>query len=158
MTTRKRREAPLLEPVAGNGLLDRRALLGRGIMFAGAVSTGVSTSPITAAAEPLRDDPWSLETGAITPVLQTPSRFEKDVVRILSNPNGEPRTSHARATAARARRNVVPGLLAGGVMRVGERHRAMDQGEVLRHAIRGDAHGEGAVLGLHVDVDPGLLP
>src|SRR5215470_1644661 len=96
MTTRKRREAPLLEPVAGNGLLDRRALLGRGIMFAGAVSTGVSTSPTTAAAEPLRDDDWSLETGAITPALQTPSRFEKDVVRILSNPNGEPRTSHAR--------------------------------------------------------------
>src|SRR5215510_13750204 len=96
MTTRKRREAPLLEPVAGNGLLDRRALLGRGIMFAGAVSTGVSTSPTTAAAEPLRDDDWSLETGAITPALQTPSRFEKDVVRILSNPNGEFRNSHAR--------------------------------------------------------------
>ena len=33
MTIRKRRiEAPPLEPVAGNGLLDRRALLGRGIM------------------------------------------------------------------------------------------------------------------------------
>src|SRR5262245_34740706 len=96
MTIRKRRCAPVLEPVAGNGLLDRRALLGRGIMFAGAVSTGVSSSPTTAAAEPLRDDPWSLETGSITPALQTPSRFEKDVVRILSNPNGEPRTSHAR--------------------------------------------------------------
>jgi len=35
MTIRKRRTAPPLEPVAGNGLLDRRALLGRGIMFAG---------------------------------------------------------------------------------------------------------------------------
>src|SRR6266700_3452673 len=96
MTIRKRRYAAPLEPVAGNGLLDRRALLGRGIMFAGAVSTGVGSSPTTAAADPLRDDPWSLETGAITPALQTPSRFEKNVVRILSNPNGEPRTSHAR--------------------------------------------------------------
>src|SRR6266853_1623321 len=96
MTIRKRRQAPPLEPVAGNGLLDRRALLGRGIVLAGAMSTGVGSSPIRAAAEPLRDDPWSLETGAITPALQTPSRFEKDVVRILSNPNGEPRTSHAR--------------------------------------------------------------
>src|SRR5258707_1194075 len=96
MTIRKRRQAPPLEPVAGNGLLDRRALLGRGIVLAGAMSTGVGSSPIRAAAEPLRDDPWSLETGAITPALQTPSRFEKDVVRSLSNPNGEPRTSHAR--------------------------------------------------------------
>src|SRR6266700_4964362 len=96
MTIRKRRYAAPLEPVAGNGLLDRRALLGRGIMFAGALSTGVGSSPTTAAADPLRDDPWSLETGAITPALQTPSRFEKDVVRILSNPNGEPRTQHAR--------------------------------------------------------------
>src|SRR5437870_657704 len=96
MTIRKRRYAAPLEPVAGNGLLDRRALLGRGIMFAGAVSTGVGSSRTTAAADPLRDDPWSLETGAITPALQTPSRFEKDVVRILSNPTGEPRTSHAR--------------------------------------------------------------
>src|SRR5213595_3049927 len=96
MTICKRRYAAPLEPVAGNGLLDRRALLGRGIMFAGAVSTGVGSSQTTAAADPLRDDPWSLETGAITPALQTPSRFEKDVVRILSNPNSEPRTSHAR--------------------------------------------------------------
>src|SRR6266480_3777917 len=96
MTICKRRYAAPLEPVAGNGLLDRRALLGRGIMFAGAVSTGVGSSPTTAAADPLRDDPWTLETGAITPALQTPSRFETDVVRILSNPNGEPRTSHAR--------------------------------------------------------------
>src|SRR5947208_7298907 len=96
MTICKRRYAAPLEPVAGNGLLDRRALLGRGIMFAGAVSTGVGSARTTAAADPLRDDPWSLETAAIPPALQTPSRFEKDVVRILSNPNGEPRTSHAR--------------------------------------------------------------
>ena len=37
-----------------------------------------------------------MAAGAITPVLQTPSRFEKDVVRILSNPKGDPRTQHAR--------------------------------------------------------------
>jgi hypothetical protein len=35
MTIRKRRKAPPAEPIAGNGLLDRRMLLGRGIMFAG---------------------------------------------------------------------------------------------------------------------------
>ena len=48
MTIRKRRYAAPLEPVAGNGLLDRRALLGRGIMFAGAVSTGVGSSRTSA--------------------------------------------------------------------------------------------------------------
>jgi hypothetical protein len=29
-----------IETVAGNGLLDRRALLGRGVAFAGALGTG----------------------------------------------------------------------------------------------------------------------
>jgi sulfane dehydrogenase subunit SoxC len=98
MTDRKRRErgAPALELVAGNGLLHRRALLGQGIMLAGAAATGVGTSLTGAAAEPLEDAPWSRMAGAVTPVLQTPSRFEKDVVRMLSNPNGEPRTQHAR--------------------------------------------------------------
>ena len=100
MSTSKRRKggaaAPPIEPVAGNGLLDRRALLGRGIVFAGATATSFSSSLAGAAAEPLKDDPWSEAAGTVTPVLQTPSRFEKHVVRTLSNPNGEPRTQHAR--------------------------------------------------------------
>ena len=36
--------------VAANGLIDRRALLGRGVLIAGAMGTGVSASPIRAAA------------------------------------------------------------------------------------------------------------
>ena len=95
MTIRKRRKAPP-EPVAGNGLLDRRALLGRGIVFAGATTTGVSTLLPGAAAEPLKNDPWSLEMGSVVPAYQVPSRFEKDVVRTRSNPNNEFRNSHAR--------------------------------------------------------------
>ena len=86
---------PSVEQVAGNGLLDRRALLGRGIAIAGAAATGAA-SLTSAAAEPLKDAPWSLVQGTTTPALQTPSRFEKDVVRHLSNPNAEPRTQHAR--------------------------------------------------------------
>ena len=95
MTIRKRRKAPP-EPVAGNGLLDRRALLGRGIVFAGATTTGVGTLLTVAAAEPLKNDPWSLEMGSVVPAYQVPSRFEKDVVRTRSNPNNEFRNSHAR--------------------------------------------------------------
>ena len=85
-------EAPAV--VAGNGLLDRRAFLSGGAAFA-ATLTGYSLVK-SAAAEPLADDPWSRETGAVTPDLQTPSRFEKRVARTLSNPKNETRTSHAR--------------------------------------------------------------
>ena len=92
MTTNKRPRGRSLEPVAGNGLIDRRALIGRGIAFAGAM-TGAGTTG--AAAEPLEDAPWSREMGAVTPALQTPSRFEKHVVRMLSNPDNEFRNSHA---------------------------------------------------------------
>jgi sulfane dehydrogenase subunit SoxC len=91
---RRRGRAPSLEPVAGNGLINRRALLGQGFAIAGAMgSAGVATG---AAAEALTDEPWSLEFGAIPPAVQMPSPFEKDLVRTLSNPKGEFRNSHAR--------------------------------------------------------------
>jgi sulfane dehydrogenase subunit SoxC len=85
---------PLPEPVAGNGLLHRRALLGGGIAIAGAMGAGPSVTG--AAAEPLAVDPWTLEPGINSKAYELPSRFEKNTVRILSNPNGEPRTQHAR--------------------------------------------------------------
>jgi len=44
--------------VAGNGLIDRRALLGRGVVLAGAMGAGIA--PAAAAAAPLADDPWSV--------------------------------------------------------------------------------------------------
>src|SRR5256886_17706769 len=96
MTIRKRRKVPPLEPIAGNGLLERRALPGRGIVFAGAMTAGAGASLTGAAAEPLKDEPWSEGVGAVVPPLQVPSPFEKDVVRSLSNPNRDFRTSHAR--------------------------------------------------------------
>src|SRR5712691_9167150 len=98
MSFRKRRNggSPPVDAVAGNGLVDRRALIGRGIVFAGAMTTGVGTSLTRAAAEPLKDDPWSLEMGSVVPAYQVPSRFEKDVIRTRSNPNNEFRNSHAR--------------------------------------------------------------
>jgi sulfane dehydrogenase subunit SoxC len=80
--------------VAGNGLLDRRTFIKGGAAFAAAVS-GYAVAK-GAGAQALRDDPWSLETGAVTPALQIPSRFESHVTRTLSNPKNETRTSHAR--------------------------------------------------------------
>jgi sulfane dehydrogenase subunit SoxC len=84
-----------LPVVAGNGLIDRRALLGRGAAIAGAV--GIAPALTTgAAAEPLADGPWSLEVGAAIPPYQVPSRFEKAVVRSVDNPDNLPRNSRAR--------------------------------------------------------------
>jgi sulfane dehydrogenase subunit SoxC len=95
MSIRKRRaSSPQFEQVAGNGLLNRRALLRGGAVVAGAMTSGAALTG--AAAEPLQNDPWSLEKGLPVPPYQVPSRFEKDVVRTLSNPNNEFRTSHAR--------------------------------------------------------------
>ena len=95
MSIRKRRaSSPQIEQVAGNGLLNRRALLRGGAVVAGAMTSGGALTG--AAAEPLQNDPWSLERGLMVPAYQVPSRFEKNVVRTLSNPNNEFRTSHAR--------------------------------------------------------------
>jgi sulfane dehydrogenase subunit SoxC len=88
------RELKNLEVVAGNGLLHRRAFLRGGAALAGAM-TGY-TLVQSASAQQLVDDPWSLGPGAAVPDYGTRSRFEKDVVRTLSNPRAEPRTQHAR--------------------------------------------------------------
>jgi sulfane dehydrogenase subunit SoxC len=92
----KTRSDHLIAQVAGNGLLDRRALLGRGVMLAGAMGAGAVGSVTGAAAEPLADGPWSLEVGDAIPPYQTPSPFEKTVVRTVDNPKNEPRNSRAR--------------------------------------------------------------
>jgi sulfane dehydrogenase subunit SoxC len=110
MSIRKHRggKSPL-EFVAGKGLIHRRALLGSGIAFAGAA--GVGSSLTAAAAEPLKDDPWSREMGAVVPALQAPSGFEKNVVRTLSNPNRELRNSHARTPHHLLQGTVTPNSL-----------------------------------------------
>jgi sulfane dehydrogenase subunit SoxC len=95
--------------VAGNGLINRRALLGQGIAIAGAM--GAAGTVTGAGAEPLANEPWSLEFGSTVPAVQTPSRFEKDVVRTLSNPNGEFRNSHARTPHQLLNGTVTPNSL-----------------------------------------------
>src|SRR3984893_268196 len=96
MTPRERvkRELKNLEAVAGNGLLHRRALLRGGAALAGAI-TGYTLVP-SASGQQLTDDPWSLAPGVTVPDYGVRSKFEKNVVRTLSNPKGEPRPQHAR--------------------------------------------------------------
>jgi len=52
-----------IESVAGDGVLSRRALLGRGVALAGAIGIGSSLDATAAAAEPLADGPWSPDPG-----------------------------------------------------------------------------------------------
>jgi sulfane dehydrogenase subunit SoxC len=102
----RRMGPPAFEPVAGNGLLDRRILLRSGVALAGSF-TGASL----ARAQPLQDDPWSLAQGTTTAPLEPRSRFEKNVKRTLTNPNGEPRTQHARAPLHLLQGTVTPNEL-----------------------------------------------
>ncbi len=120
--------------VAGNGLIHRRALLGRGIAVAGAMGAGASLTG--AAAEPLKNDPWTLEMGEITPVLQVPSRFEKNVVRTRTNPNHEFRNSHARTPHHLLNGTVTPNSLHFSINHAGlpdidpEQHKLVIHGKV----------------------------
>src|SRR3954452_23176293 len=84
------------EQAAGNGLLHRRALLGKGVAAAGMLGAGLGATATGAAAEPLTEPQWGLESGEDTPPYQTPSKFAKNIVRTLSNPKFEPRSSLSR--------------------------------------------------------------
>ena len=104
--------------VAGNGLLDRRMLLGRGIVFASAAATGVG-SLTSAAADPLPVDSWSMTPGAPIPAYGQPSKYENKVVRSLTNPNHEPRTSQARTPHHLLQGTITPAPLHFVVARTG---------------------------------------
>ena len=82
------------EPAAANGLLHRRAFLTGGAAVAAAITGYTQSDSIVA--QQLKDDPWSAAAGGLLTDYGVPSRFEKTVARTLSNPQGEPRTSHAR--------------------------------------------------------------
>jgi sulfane dehydrogenase subunit SoxC len=85
-----------MEQAAGNGLLHRRALLGKGVAAAGMLGAGLGATATGAAAEPLTEPQWGLEIGEDTPPYQTPSPFAKNIVRTLTNPKFEPRSSLSR--------------------------------------------------------------
>ncbi len=79
----KRREPDGLEPVAGNGLLNRRLFLERALA-AGAGGAALSVS--AANAEPLTVPKWTLEPGASFNPYGKPSKFEDKVVRQFAPP------------------------------------------------------------------------
>src|SRR5690348_15727374 len=125
-----------LEAVAGNGLLDRRAFLRSGAAVAGTMMG--YTFVRSAAAEPLLEEPWSLIPGSISRPYQQRSRFEEKIGRTLSNPNGEPRTSHARTPHHLVNGTITPNGLHFTIVHSGtpdinpDRHRLVIHGLVKR--------------------------
>ncbi|HUQ73511.1 MAG TPA: sulfite dehydrogenase [Burkholderiales bacterium] len=79
-----------IQPVAANGLLDRREFLRGGAGLAAAMMA------YSVKGETLTEPPWSKEPGTTVTAYGKPSKFEKAATRTLSNPKGEPRTQHAR--------------------------------------------------------------
>jgi len=122
-------------PAAGNGLLDRRALLGSGIVFAGAMTTGIGASPTGAAAEPLEVGPWSLGPGDPVPPYGQPSKFERKVVRTLANPKLEPRSSAARTPHHLLNGTVTPNGLHFVIARGGQTEIDPDKHRLVIHGL-----------------------
>ena len=127
------RELDKLATVAANGLLDRRAFLRGGGAAMAAAMRGYALS---AKGETLKDDPWSLQAGGVSPVYEKRSRFEEKVVRTLSNPNNEPRNSHARTPHQLLHGTVTPNPLHFTIVHGGtpdidpDRHRLVIHGLV----------------------------
>ena len=117
--SKSRQDRSSIIEVAGNGLLDRRALLGRGIMVAGAMGAGAAGALNGAAAEPLTEAPWSLSPGEVTPAYGHPSRFEKSVVRTVDNPKNEPSGSRARTPHHLLKGTITPNGLHFTIMHAG---------------------------------------
>ncbi|HLQ93059.1 MAG TPA: sulfite dehydrogenase, partial [Xanthobacteraceae bacterium] len=89
-----------------------------------------------AAAEPLAVDPWSLKIGSPIPAYETPAKYEKHVVRTLTNPNNEPRTSNGRTPHHLLNGTITPNGVHFVVSRTGfpdidpEKHRLVIHGLV----------------------------
>ena len=87
---RTRRPDIGLDPVAGNGLLDRR------IFLTGSAALAAGTTGTATQAEPLAVDSWSKIPGAGFTPYGTPSRFESKVGRIFASAPGTTGTGAAR--------------------------------------------------------------
>src|SRR6195256_3283216 len=117
--SKSRQDGNSIQQVAGNGLLDRRALLSRGVMLAGAMGAGTAGSLTGAAAEPLAEAPWSLAPGGGVAPYQHASRFEEKVVRTVDNPNNEPSGTRARTPHHLLRGMITPNGLHFTIMHSG---------------------------------------
>jgi sulfane dehydrogenase subunit SoxC len=97
-------EAP--ESAAGNGLLDRRALLAGGASLAGAAGV-IAARPTFGAAE-LSIEQWMTEPGSPFTAYGQPSRFESKVVRTFASAPGTTGAGSSRTPLQRLNGTVTP--------------------------------------------------
>jgi len=90
-----------LEPVAGNGLLDRR-------VFLTGAALGASGVPLPSRAETLAVEPWMKAPGAPFSAYGQPSRYENGVVRTYANPPNAPGAGAARTPLHRLHGAITP--------------------------------------------------
>jgi len=101
----KRPAAGEPETAAGNGLLDRRALLAAGAFLGGAGA--ISSRPVFGAAE-LKVEPWMTEPGAPFSGYGQPSRYEAKVVRTFASAPGTTGTGASRTPLQRLNGTITP--------------------------------------------------
>jgi sulfane dehydrogenase subunit SoxC len=121
------------EFVAGNGLLHRRALMTHAFALAGAASLAAGAR--SARAEPLKEDVWTSHQGANVMPYAKRSRYEDKVLRILSNPNGEPRTQHARSPLQLLSGTITPNPLHFTILHTGIPDIDPDQHKLVIHGM-----------------------
>ncbi|MDQ3831828.1 MAG: molybdopterin-dependent oxidoreductase [Candidatus Tectomicrobia bacterium] len=73
----------LVEPVAGNGLLDRRVFLTQGLALLGAGGLAAVSAPPAHAADPPHVPPWMQSPGAGMSEYGSPAKYESKVIRTL---------------------------------------------------------------------------
>ena len=102
---RKRSAGDVPELAAGNGILDRRALLAAGASLAGAGA--IAARPALGAGE-LSMEPWMTEPGAPFVGYGQPSRFEAKVVRTFASAPGTTGTGASRTPLQRLNGTMTP--------------------------------------------------
>ena len=102
---RKRSAGDVPELAAGNGILDRRALLAAGASLAGAGA--IAARPALGAGE-LSMEPWMTEPGAPFVGYGQPSRFEAKVVRTFASAPGTTGTGASRSPLQRLNGTITP--------------------------------------------------
>lgn len=102
---KKRSAADTPELAAGNGLLDRRALLAAGASVGGA---GAIAARRAFSAVGLSVEPWMTEPGSPFTGYGQPSRFEAKVVRTFASAPGTTGTGASRTPLQRLNGTITP--------------------------------------------------
>ena len=118
------------EPVAGNGILDRRIFL-EGMLAAGAAGTTAAVGGVAGAA-PLVVEPWMRQPGAGFTGYGQPSRFEDKVVRMIPPP---PNPATRGVGASRTPHHMLDGTITPNGLHFDRSHSGTPDIDPARHRL-----------------------